>query len=168
MCSTCSKLLFCSSCSTCCSTPLARPIVPLLLFNLLLKYLSITIMILLFFTPFVRCYYSCSSFFRLVFPPFYFFLQLSKFELFRLDLEGDNFFFQYLFVDDFFLIIHVFGKWCFLMCLFVVGRDYLNIVHSILRITFHFYTLHFICTIALCIFQHIASFPFSIACKCLG
>jgi len=44
------------------------------------------------------------------------------------------------------------------MCLFVVGRNYLDIVYLIIHIASHFYTFHFICTIALCIFQHIASF----------
>jgi hypothetical protein len=39
-----------------------------------------------------------------VFAPFYFYVgvkKFSKFELFRLDLEGDNFFFQSLFVEEF-------------------------------------------------------------------
>jgi hypothetical protein len=39
------------------------------------------------------------------------------------------------------------------MCLFVVCRNYLDIVHLIIHIASYFYTLHFICTIALSIFS---------------
>jgi hypothetical protein len=51
-----------------------------------------------------------------------------------------------------FLIIHIFEKCWLTMCLFVVCKNYLDIVHLIIHIAFHFYTLHSICTITLCIF----------------
>jgi hypothetical protein len=53
-----------------------------------------------------------------------------------------------------FLIIHVFGKWWLTMYLFILCRNYLDIVHLIIHIASQFYTLHFICTILLkCIFS---------------
>ncbi len=65
-----------------------------------------------------------------------------------------------------FFIIHVFGKFRSTMCFFVVCKNYLDILkamllceaqqiqfpHLIIHMAFHFYTLHFICTIALYIF----------------
>jgi hypothetical protein len=58
-----------------------------------------------------------------------------------------------------FLIIHtaVFGKFWLKMCLFVVCRNYFNIIHLILHIAFHLHN---------CI--AFFSFLFSIAYKCVG
>jgi len=109
---------------------------------------------------------QCCPCFKLVLPPPppFNFLQvweeLSKFKFLKLDLEGEIFFFN-LCLLMIFLIIHVFGKCWLIMCLFVVCRNYLDIVHLIIHIAFHFYTLHFIFIFAFCnfvIFQHIASF----------
>jgi hypothetical protein len=62
--------------------------------------------------------------------------------------------FQKIFVCWWFLkiICVVFENFWLKMCLFVVCRNYLSIVHLIIHLTFHFYTFHFICTIALSIF----------------
>jgi hypothetical protein len=77
--------------------------------------------------------------------------ELFEFEFFRIDLEGENFCFQFYLLMNFFNCFFVW-KWWLIMCLFVVCMNYLDIVHLIIYITFHFYTLHFICTIALSIF----------------
>jgi len=89
--------------------------------------------------------------------------ELSKFEFFKLDLEGENFCFQSLFVDEFFCF-NLFWKWWLIMCLLIVYKNYLDIVHLIIHIASRFYTLHFICTIALCIFSahYIFFFPFQL------
>ncbi len=88
--------------------------------------------------------------------------ELSKFKFYMLDLESEIFF-QSLFVD--FFIIHVFGKFRLTMSLFVVCRNYLDILkvmllcepqqiwflQSTIYMESHFYTLHCV------FFQHIAS-----------
>jgi hypothetical protein len=62
----------------------------------------------------------------------------SKFMFFKPNLEGEIFF--SIFVCWWiFLIIHVFEKWWLTMCLFVVCKNYLDIIHSILHIAFHLY-----------------------------
>ncbi len=53
---------------TYCSILLIQPVVSLLLLNLLFMYFSAMLVILLFLVPFVQCYCSCFSYFRLVFP----------------------------------------------------------------------------------------------------
>jgi len=90
------NLLFCSSCSTYYSAPLILPFVQVFFFY--------TRDFLVLFAQ--RCYF-CSFCFILVFSHFTFLEawsleELSKFDFFRLDLEGENFCFQFLFVDDFF------------------------------------------------------------------
>jgi hypothetical protein len=55
-------------------------------------------------------------------------------------------FFMFNFLFWVFLIIHVFGKRWLIMCFFFV-QEYFDIMRLII-----FYSLHFICTIALCIF----------------
>ncbi len=65
-----------------------------------------------------------------------------------------------------FLIIHVFGKWWLIMCFLFLCKNYLDIVRLIIHIASHFYILHFICTIALCIFSAHCFFFLSIVCKC--
>jgi hypothetical protein len=88
-------------------------------------------------------------------PPPFNFLQvweeLSKFKFVELDLE-DEIFFSIFVCWWIFWIIHVFGKCWLIMCLFIVCRNYLDIVHLIIHIAFHFYTLHCIFIIALCNF----------------
>ncbi len=120
--SSCSKLLFYSSCLTWCFAPFLRFIAPHFLFDLLFHSLGLTYCyaplaqplahVLFFYTrdflvPFLQCCYSCSFCFRLVFPPFTFLQawsveEMFKFEFFKLDLEGENFCFQFLFVDEVF------------------------------------------------------------------
>ncbi len=71
-CSSYLTLLFRSSCSTYYSYSMLL----FILFNAIapcsFRYLSTTPMILLFFVIFAQCCNSCSSCFRLVFPPFFF------------------------------------------------------------------------------------------------
>jgi hypothetical protein len=59
-------LLLCSSCSTYCSTPLAWLLIQVPLFY-----------VYDFLVPFVQHCYSCSSCFKLVFPPLYFFTSVK-------------------------------------------------------------------------------------------
>jgi hypothetical protein len=103
---------------------------------------------------FTWCHYSCSSCFRLVFPLLLLFCRcggIVQIQIFKPDFESD-FFFPTFVCWWIFLMIHVFRKWSLIMCLFVVCKNYLDIVHLIMHIASHFYTIHFICTIALCIF----------------
>jgi hypothetical protein len=126
-----------SFCWTYCSTPLVRHATPLV--QLATSFLLLD---LLYFscstccsTPFAWLLHSfCStllfysSCFKLVLTPLFLFLQLwsveelSKFELFRPNLEGEIFCVQFLFIDEFFLIIHVFGKWPLIMCLYFCAK----------------------------------------------
>jgi hypothetical protein len=53
--------------------------------------------------------------------------ELPKFKFFMLNLKGENFF----------IIDVVFGKFWLTMCLLVVCRNYLDIVHLIIHIAFH-------------------------------
>jgi len=102
-------------------------------------------------------------------PPWFFLWvweKLSKFKFFRLDLESEIFFFNLCLLMNFF-IIHVIGKFWLTKCLFVVHKNYLDILkvvllcepqqiqflHFIIHIASHFYKVHFICTITLCIFS---------------
>ncbi len=100
-----------------------------------------------------QCCCFCSSCFRLVFSPLYFlhvWEELFKFEFFKPNLE-DEIFFSTFVCWWIFLIVLVFGKCWLTMCLFVICKNYLNIVHLILHIASHshncivyfFNTLHF-------------------------
>jgi hypothetical protein len=90
-----------------------------------------------------------------------------KFEFFKPNLESLNFCVQFLFVE-FFLIIHVFGKWWLIMCLFfsvgIFGHCTFNYTHCIwfLHIAFHLhnYIVYF--------FNTLHFFFLSIIYKCLG
>lgn len=112
--SSCLKLLFCSSYSTCCSILLSWPTILLVLLDLLFLLNVVALLVLCCYSILFaqRCYSSCSTllFFicsgtSLLWPWFcysLFFLfqigifasvkELLKFKIFRLDLEGDNFF----------------------------------------------------------------------------
>jgi hypothetical protein len=82
------------------------------------------------FAPLVSNYYSP--------PPLLLFCKCGgaiQIHVLQARLGRWEFFFQYLFVDEFFLLIHVFGKWWLTMCLFIVCKNYLGIVHLL-------YTLH--------------------------
>jgi len=141
-----------------------------LLFFLLAQVPFCYTMMLFLLLLLAQCYYSCFSCFKLILPPSVFCrcgrsCPNSSFEARprRWDL-----FFQSLFDDELFYYPCCFGKFWLKMCFFVVCRNCLDIVHLILCIAFHFYTLHFICPIALCIFlAHIFKNFLSIACKCV-
>jgi hypothetical protein len=74
---------------------------------------------------------SYSSYFRLIIPPLGFLQvweELSKFKFFEPNLEDESYFFQSLFVDDFFIIIHFgnFGWQCVsLMCARIIWTLYI-------------------------------------------
>jgi hypothetical protein len=97
--------------------------------------------------------------FKLVFSPLVFLWEeLSKFKLFKLDLESEIFF-SNLCLLIIFSIIHVFGKFWLTMCLFVVCRNYLDILKVVLlcepqQIQF----LHLIIHIALHLHNYIVYF----------
>lgn len=97
------------------STPLAWPTILLLLLNVVI-HLAQRCCFFLIHVPFycshdfvVFCsFYLTLQFLFLLFqigtpPPFFVNVEeLSKFKFFRLDLEGEIFFFQFLFIDEFF------------------------------------------------------------------
>jgi len=85
--------------------------------------------------------YCCSSFyFKLVLPPPLFFCNCGRSypnSSFKLDLEGENFFSIFVCWWIFFVIHVVFRKFWLTMCLFVVCKIHLDIIHLIIHIAFH-------------------------------
>ncbi len=149
------NLLFCSSCLIGC-IPLVQPIVLLFLFDIFVQvpfcYAHD------FVTPCSFCLtlLFCSFCLRLVLPPPFSY----RCGVWR-SCPNSSFSCQTwkvkFFVFNFDLLMIYFFKPCFwemvVSNVFVfLCRNYLDIVHLIMHIAFHFYTLHFICTIVLCIF----------------
>ncbi len=166
-------ILFFLYCSTCYSIPLARchyssysMLLPFLFHaNVLLLLLdvvaplvqqccSLFTHVLLWYTP--HFVFHCSFCFKLVFPHFIFLQVLkncpnsnSSSQIWKARIVFSIFVCWWVF-----LTIHVFGKWWLTIYLFVLYRNYLDILHLIIHIASHFYTFHFLCTIAFkCIFS---------------
>jgi len=173
------SLLFCSSCSTYCSAPLAW-LVAFLLFNLLLcfscltslfKYLSATPMTLLLlvpfawpccFAPFVSDWYSPHLFFIGVECGGVVQIRVLQIQVFHAKLGKGNFLCSILICWWFYFFKTCFWEMVVSNVFVFLCKNYLDIVHLILHIAFHFYTLHFICTIVLCIFwAHCIFFSFN-------
>jgi hypothetical protein len=87
----------------------------------------------------IRCYYSYSSYFRLVFPPLIFCRCGKNFpnSNFQTKLRRWDFFFNICLLMNIFVIHVVFGKFWLTMCFFVVYKNYLDIVCLIIHIAFH-------------------------------
>ncbi len=118
-------LSFSSFYSTYYFIPLVQHVVLLILFDLLFIYLSVMLMNLIFLTPFVQCYCSCPSYFRLILFHPLLLVWVLQYPLTRPNSNSLGqtwkviFFFQSLFVDEFFNYPCFCKRWL-ILCLFVV------------------------------------------------
>jgi hypothetical protein len=93
------NMVFHFFCSTCCFTFFVRPVTLLVLFNLLFcSFCSTSCSTLLF----LLLLFQISIFHPLCFLQTWIMEELSKFELFKPNLEGESFCFQFVFLDGFF------------------------------------------------------------------
>jgi hypothetical protein len=165
------NLLIYSFCSTYCSTPLAQLVAPLLLLNLLLCFfclthfsfcstcfapLAWTVVQLLLFDLFARIpFYYIRDFTT---PPPLFLASVECGRVVQIWILQIRVLRKVkIFVFNFCLLMSFFSYPCFwemvVNNVFVfLCRNYLDIVHLIIHVASHFYTLHFIYTISLCIF----------------
>jgi hypothetical protein len=63
--------------------------------------------------------------------------RILQIQIFKLDLEGEIYFFNINLLMNFFIIHVVFGRFWLTVCLFVVCKNYLDIVRLIIHIAFH-------------------------------
>ncbi len=145
--STCSTLLFLLlffvQCTWCCyfsCYSLLDTIVP---FDVLCSTLLLLLLVqtLFYYTMMLFLLLFMFLMFKIVFPTFSFLQvweELSKFKFLGQTWKVRCFFFNLSLLMNF-CIIHtiVFGKFWLKMCLFVVCRNYLDIIHLILHIAFH-------------------------------